>query len=213
VNPQAAAPPTGEQFTTETNISESREITPRSPMTTEVGAIGVQLTGNSRIGTFTIHGGIDPATANIVKKLGEISRVLDSIQPHSVDEDPLFQIALREAQSMCESGQTADASRAFMKGIEQEERAERERQEYRRRLRSRLLEVGLMYDQRACNADAVFAKLRLLAEVIHPGDRNSQSKYLIDRASEYQGKGDSVGLQIAVLVFGRLAKDAIDVER
>ena len=72
---------------------------------------------------------------------------------------------------------------------------------------------GLIYDQRARNADAVFAKLQLIAEVIHPGNRILQGKYLNDRASKYAGKGDVLALRIAVLVYRRLAEDPINVER
>jgi hypothetical protein len=87
----------------------------------------------------------------------------------------------------------------------------------------RLLEEALDYDIRALNADralngdAAFGKLRLIAEVTHPGDKNAQAKYLRDRALEYKVRGtykaDRPALHIAVSAFSWLAQDVKDVER
>lgn len=190
---------------------------------TEAGAaIGIQLTGNSRIGTFVQ--GIDAATATkISETLNDISNTLVVIQTgadahqHPIDENPAFQTALLKAQRMWEAGLTEEASRSFMDALEHEEGLERERQEDRKRFRLRLLEEGLVYDKRVPNAEAAFGKLRLIAEVIHPSDQNAQGRYLMDRASVYQwlgtARGDTAALHIAVSVFSWLAKGAINVGR
>lgn len=185
-------------------------------------AIGIQLSGNSRIGTFVQ--GIDAATATkISETIADLSKAVERIQtgtdPHqrAVDEHPMFQAALHEAKHMCEDGHVEDASRAFMDALEQEDRDECKRQEDRRRLRLRLLEEGLVYDQRALKVEAALAKLRLIAEVTHPGDQKAQARFLIDRASQYEGlgtvKGDKSALLIAVSVFRWVAKEATNVER
>jgi hypothetical protein len=193
-----------------------------SAPTRAAALVGVQFTGETRIGTFVQ--GMDAGTAEkILEKLDHVSGALDGIQrrtepnQYAVDEHPVFQEALREAKRMCEAGHTERASRAFMDAIEHEERLERERQEDRRRLRLRLLEEGVNYDHRAINAEAAFTKLRLIAEIVYPSNSKAQARYLADRASEYKelgtAKGDNSALLIAVSVFRWLAKDAINVER
>jgi hypothetical protein len=185
-----------------------------------IAVAGTQFSGNTRIGTFVQ--GIDSATAaKISDQLNDISRVLTSIhkgtEQQEGDEHPAFQGAQHEAKRMCDLGREGDASRAFMDVLENEERFERERQEDRRRFRLRLLEEALVYDMRALSVEAGFAKLRLVAEISHPGDRHAQAKYLMSRASEYQGfgttKGDKSALLIAVSVFSWLAKEAMNVDR
>jgi hypothetical protein len=178
--------------------------------TQTAAVVGIQLTGTTQIGTF-------------IQVIGAALDEGPEPDQLKVDEQPRFQAARHEAQRMFEAGRIENASRAFMDAFEQEERVERERQEDRRRFRLRLLEEALDYDIRALNADrvlngdAAFAKLRLIAEVMHPGDRNAQVKYLQDRAAEYQGRGqykaDKSALHIAVSAFSWLLKDIKDVER
>jgi hypothetical protein len=184
--------------------------------------IGLQLNGNSQIGTFVR--GIDATTANkISETLADVSKTLASIHKgadkhqHSVEKDPVFQEALSTAQRMYEAGQAMEASRCFIDALESEARLERERQEDRQRLRLRLLEEGIVYDKRVPDGEAALAKLRLIAELVHPGDREAQAKYLEHRASKYQQlgtvRGDNSALHVAVSVFSWLAKGTINVDR
>jgi len=104
-----------------------------------------------------------------------------------------------------------------METLQREDHAEQQRREDHKRLSVRLLEEAIIYDRKALNAEAVFMKLRLIAEIIHPGNHKEQVKYLTNRGSDYheqgKSKGDNFALLIAVAVFRWLAKDMIDVER
>jgi len=101
-----------------------------------------------------------------------------------------------------------------MEALEREERAEQDRRERHRRLRLRFLEEAIIYDMTSLSPDAAFAKLCMIAEIIHPDNRKAQRQYLFRRASEYQRlgavKGDNGALHIAISTFSWLAKDAVD---
>ena len=78
---------------------ERRSIVATLAVPQAATAIGVQLSGSSRIGTFVQ--GIDAATATkISETLADLSKAVDRIQtgtePHqrAVDEHPVFQAAL-----------------------------------------------------------------------------------------------------------------------
>jgi hypothetical protein len=126
----------------------------------------------------------------------------------------VFEAARSEAERICNAGYPQNASQAFIHAIKREEQAEQRRQQDRKRWLVRLLEEAVAYDKRAASADAAFQKLRLIAEIIHPGDRKSQMRYLFGRASQYQEmgrlKGDNAALLIAISSLSWLAKDTID---
>lgn len=185
-------------------------MTRPSAATTAVNAadapVGVQLSGNSQIGTFVQ--GIDAATITEIIKLSLSQRLVVhdglGLQPLA-EQHRLFRSALDEAERRCNVGQNESASQAFMAAFEQESREEHERQEDRRRLRLRLLEEGLAYDQRALKTEAALAKLLLIAEISYPDDQNAQVRLLEMRGGEFQGlgiaTGDKAALQLAVAIF------------
>jgi hypothetical protein len=135
---------------------------------------------------------------------GDISRL------RSADERYVFEAAKHEAEEMCNSGRLEDASRAFIEALEREDRSEQQRRDDHRRFRIRLLEEAVMYDRKASNPDAAFAKVCLIAQAIHPDDYTAQERYLSSRASEYRdqgkSKGDNTALLIAVAILDSLLK-------
>jgi tetratricopeptide (TPR) repeat protein len=127
------------------------------------------------------------------------------------NEGPAFVAARLEAQRCFDAGRIDEASQAFIDEFEREERAERERQEERTRTRIRLLEEAVEWDKLALNGPAAAEKLRRMAAIAHPDDRNAQAKFLFDRGGEYyeQGntKGDNAALLVAIAAYRAAPKE------
>lgn len=186
-----------------------------APETTQAAAaIGIQLTGNARIDKFVQ--GVNTETAvRISETLEGVSKVLHLVKGGE-EKNFAFDAAQREAQRIYDSGRSEDASRVLINALEREEDLEGERKERFRRLRLRFLEEAIIYDIRTMSTDAAFAKLRRIAEIMHPDSRKAQTQYLFVRASEYQKlgtlRGENAALHIAISAFSWLARDAINGE-
>ena len=102
-----------------------------------------------------------------------------------------------------------------MEALDEENRIECDRQVRRKRLRLRLLEEALTFDQRAQKTEDALKKLLLISATHYPGDQKEMVKFLKSRASEYEQhgkfKGDNFALLIAVAIFRWLAEEAQNV--
>jgi len=178
------------------------------------GPVGIQFANQVRIGTFVQ--GLDAATVTqLTDALDRFSKTLpprieDPAQESPNVEDPLLQAARHKARSMSEAGDFVAASQAFADALEREERLEGQRRQVRAQFRMQLLEDAVSCDLRVPNAEAALARLRLIAELVHPDDFEAQKKYLAGRAHDYKSlgavQGDNATLIVAVSVFAWLAE-------
>jgi class 3 adenylate cyclase/tetratricopeptide (TPR) repeat protein len=116
------------------------------------------------------------------------------------NEGEAFEAARREAERRFRQGRLADASGAFMEELEREERAEQERLEERKRLRVRLLEEALRFDELALNGEAAVQKLRIMAEIEGAEKPDRLGQWLHDKAWEFFERGDQRGENGALIV-------------
>lgn len=178
------------------------------------GPTGIQFANQLRIGTF-----IQGVDAAVITQLSDVlDRVSKSLPPRNDDpaqrspgvDDPMVQAARKKAQSMSDAGDFIGASHAFADALEREESLEGQRRQARAQLRQQLLEEAISCDVRVPNAEAALAKLRLVAELVHPENFVAQKKYLAGRANEYKSVGlvggDNTTLIVAVTVFAWLAE-------
>ena len=120
-----------------------------------------------------------------------------------------FEAVRADAQRRFDAGHLDEASLAFMEALECEERSERERQEGRRRTRLRLLQEAVLFDKLALNGPAAAQKLRRMAAIAHPEDRDAQTNYLSDQAAAYYQQGDTRGDNSALLVAIAAYREAL----
>jgi tetratricopeptide (TPR) repeat protein len=131
------------------------------------------------------------------------------------NEDDAFEAARQEAERRFKAG-FANPSAALMDEFAREERAERDRQEERKRRRLRILEEAVHYDELVLDTKAAIEKLHRMAAIEELSGWEEIGAYLFGHASEYsergQQKGENSALLLAIFTY-RAALEELTRER
>ncbi len=158
--------------------------------------------------------GVPEAVRSIIERLGGEGIARDDLIPwldnwieaareeldRYTNEGEAFDAARREAERRFKAGYLNEASAAFMDELAREERGEAERQAERKRRRIRLLEEAVRYDELALNIPAVISKLRMMADIEGITDPDIRSKWLLEKAAEFNERGSDKGINASLVV-------------